>query len=181
MKCPKCGNEVLSTDSHCSSCGAHFATIPQWRSCPKCGRANKSSNTECSFCHTLLDEQTVTIIPTPVKQPIENKPTPSAKQPVKKIPLSFEKQQGTQPTNVTQSNETLEDPYYKKFRSLPISLALGTALIGFILGCVLEEGWIFLVGLVLAFFTWYDARIIIAPIVTAINYLRAIERNTRKK
>ena len=108
MKCPKCGNEVLSTDSHCSSCGAHFATIPQWRSCPKCGRANKSSNTECSFCHTLLDEQTVTIIPTPVKQPIENKPTPSAKQPVKKIPLSFEKQQGTQPTNVTQSNETLE-------------------------------------------------------------------------
>ena len=169
MKCPKCGNEVLSTDSHCGSCGVHLATAFQQRSatakpkappsgkvCPKCGHPVKSTDITCGHCTHYLGSSPITT-------------------------TAIEKQQGTQPTNVTQSNKTLEDPYYKQFRSLPISLALGTALIGFILGCVLEEGWIFLVGLVLAFFTWYDARIIIAPIITAINYLRAIERNTRKK
>ena len=182
MKCPKCGNEVLSTDSHCSSCGVHLATIPQWRPCPKCGRANKSSNTECSFCHTLLDEQTVTIIPTPVKQPIENKPTPSAKQPVKKIPLSFEGQQGTRPTTKhTQQNEGVGDFFYQAFLFIPKILAILTALAGLILTIISARAEYVFIGAVSAIIMEFILRVSIAPIVTAISYLHSIERNTRNK
>ena len=75
MKCPKCGNDVLSSDSHCGSCGVHLATAfkekqaskpaaskpsptPQTKQtglvCPKCGHPVKSTDIACGYCAATL-------------------------------------------------------------------------------------------------------------------------------
>ena len=72
MKCPKCGNEVLSTDSHCSSCGVHLATAfqqkaatakpkatPTGKVCPKCGHPVKSTDIACGYCTHYLGSRPI--------------------------------------------------------------------------------------------------------------------------
>ena len=80
MKCPNCGNDVLSTDSHCGSCGVHLATAFKEKSankpasnshlgveapssaslkstgrvCPRCGYPVKSTDITCGHCTHYL-------------------------------------------------------------------------------------------------------------------------------
>ena len=158
MKCPKCGNEVLSTDSHCSSCGVHLATAfqqkattakpkatPTGKVCPKCGHPVKSTDIACGYCTHYLGSSSVST------------------------------------TSLPTQSSSAGDSFYQFFISLPVIFAVLVAIAGIVLSIVIEEGWIFLVGFIAAGVIWFIMRVSIAPIVTAINYLQAIEKNTRKK
>ena len=158
MKCPKCGNDILSTDSHCSSCGVHLATAfkektanskPQTTSgkvCPKCGHPIKSTDITCGYCTHYLGA--------PPKQP----PTPS-------LPKSRIK----------------DDIFYQIFLYLPFIFAILTVVACLALTIVFKIAWIFFVGIPASALIWFCLKVALSPVRLQIDYLDAIERNSRTK
>ena len=51
MKCPKCGEDNLSSASSCSSCGLPFGLT-----CPSCGFENREGSTYCGGCGAALPD-----------------------------------------------------------------------------------------------------------------------------
>ena len=155
MKCPKCGNEVLSTDINCKSCGVHLATAfaqqkvntasmqkATGKVCPKCGHAVNPTDLTCSNCAHYL---------------------------------------GPYPTSPTSYPNADEDTFYKIFLYSPIIFAVITAIMGIFLALEFDDGLYFLIGIFSAAIIGVCTRIVMSPIIAVINYLKAIERNTRKK
>ena len=159
MKCPKCGNDVLSTDSHCGSCGVHLATAFKEKSttnkpkttsgkvCPKCGHPVKSTDLTCGNCTHYLGSA-------PQYAPT----TPSLPQPRIK-----------------------DDIFYKFFLFLPITFAILTVIAGLVLAIVFEEAWIFFVGIPAGALIWLFFKVGLSPVRLQIDYLDAIERKLKKK
>ena len=159
MKCPKCGNDVFSTDSHCGSCGVHLATAFKEKSttnkpkttsgkvCPKCGHPVKSTDLTCGNCTHYLGSA-----------PQYTPTTPSLPQPRIK-----------------------DNTFYTIFLYLPIIFAVLTVITGIVLAIALELGWIFFVGIVAGPIVWLLFKVAFSPVVAQIDYLDAIDRNKIKK
>ena len=164
MKCPKCGNDVLSTDSHCGACGVHLATAFKEKSaskpssapkkqttgkvCPKCGHPVQNTDLTCGYCTHYLGSN-------PQYRPT---PTPSTPKPSIK-----------------------DNTFYNIFLYLPIIFAILTVIAGIVLAIALELGWIALVGIAAGPIIWFFFKVALSPVVAQIDYLDAIEKNTRKK
>ena len=167
MKCPICGSDVLSTDSHCNSCGVHLATAfkqkttpaanppaanpatPSGKTCPKCGHPVKSTDLTCGNCTHYLGSA-------PQYAP-NNTSTSTPKTRIK------------------------DDIFYKIFLLLPIIFAVIVVIVGIALAIEFEKGWIFLVGFPAGGLIWLFFQITLTPIRLQIDYLDAIERKLKKK
>ena len=151
MKCPKCGNEVLSTDVNCKSCGAHLATAfaqqkasapKDVKVCPKCGRQVGLNDNVCPQCTHVFDFT------------------------------------AANPTYTTISSK---NNFYKFFTHIPIILAILTLILSIILLMDdADEGVAIFGGIAIAAIVFFLASVIISPTIVIVDNLDFIAMQTHK-
>lgn len=83
IKCPECGQEISEKAKKCIHCGKVFIEDkPKTKICSECGKEVPIDATECSFCGCPLDDESVDLQDSKIK---DNKPNPKSKMKVIKI------------------------------------------------------------------------------------------------